>query len=136
MGQQEWHDEVWSHDRFHIDRIIKDEQCFEAYINILIFKERVALTKFSCKSRTLPECKSVKDNGDNMCNLCEANEAGDEFHYLFVCSAFYEERKIYIPKYYSHHPSIMKLRQLFDFKDRKTLIKLCSFVEIIVQTII
>lgn len=133
IGLQEWHEEVWNHDRCHVYRIIKDKLCFESYINTLNFKERVALTKFRCRSSTLPVCKYVNDYGDNICNLCEANEVGDEFHYLFVCNAFHEERKFFIPKYYSQHPNIIKLRQLFAVKDRKTLVKLCLFVKIIAE---
>ena len=36
--------------------------------------------------------KNIPRN-ERFCNLCNKNQIGDEFHYLFQCGFFLEERK-------------------------------------------
>ncbi len=46
------------------------------------------------KSKFNPNC-----NRDLLkCKLCDMNEVGDEFHYMFKCSAFGTERTKYLGK--------------------------------------
>ena len=33
----------------------------------------------------------------SVCVLCSQNDIGDEYHYLFKCDYFNDERKMYIP---------------------------------------
>ena len=60
------------------------------------------------------------------------NEIGDEFHYLFVCPKFSEERKQYIKPYYYRHPSMYKSIQLFQSKNTKVIRNLCLMIKNIV----
>ena len=32
------------------------------------------------------------------CQLCDLNEIGDEFHFLFICSKFTDERNLWLDK--------------------------------------
>jgi hypothetical protein len=39
------------------------------------------------------------DRSQRICDLCNKEELGDEFHYLFNCTFFKDERKQIIPEY-------------------------------------
>ncbi len=38
------------------------------------------------------------DRLDRKCNMCDANEIGDEFHFVFECAYFGDLRKKYLSK--------------------------------------
>ena len=67
-----------------------------------------------------------------VCNFCQ-NTIGDEFHYLFECTQFSSERRIYIKPYYYNHPNMFKLEKLMCSSNKKDFFKLCKFVKIILQ---
>ena len=62
-------------------------------------------------------------------------DIGDEFHYLFKCSHFTNERILYLKPYFYRRPNILKLRELYSSSNRKTLINLAKFVELIMKTL-
>ena len=70
---------------------------------------------------------------ERICNICQTNEIGDEFHYLFKCNYFYEDRKKYIKKYYYRHPNMYKLSKIFNNVNDKELLNLAKFVNIIIS---
>ena len=45
------------------------------------------------------------ERNDRTCELCFLNKLGDEFHYLFECSYFEDQRRMYIPRVLSRHPN-------------------------------
>ena len=57
----------------------------------------------------------------DLCNLCEL---GDEFHYLFKCTFFSDERKTLLPKDVIARPNVVKYRELLCSDDRNSLFKL------------
>ena len=68
---------------------------------------------------------------ERKCSIC--NDIGDEFHYLFICPLFDNERKKYIKPYYYLRPNTFKLSQLFGCKNVKTLRSLSIFASIIMK---
>ena len=44
------------------------------------------------------------DVSERKCRLCNAQDIGDEFHYLFVCENFKDVRHQYMNTYYFKHP--------------------------------
>ena len=65
---------------------------------MLDYKDRLTLTKFRCGNHRLPinTLRYASINSSNRyCSLCENQEIGDEYHYLFNCTFFIEERKKY-----------------------------------------
>jgi hypothetical protein len=54
------------------------------------------MCKFRCGSHKLPiemgRFFSI-DRSERICDLCNKEELGDEFHYLFNCTFFKDERK-------------------------------------------
>ena len=70
---------------------------------------------------------------ERKCNVCNKNDIGDEYHYLFSCDFFKNERKLYLKPYFYVNPNIYKYRELFTSNTETTLIKLSNFVRIIMQ---
>ena len=70
---------------------------------------------------------------DRKCTLCSKYDIGDEFHYLFVCDHFISDRKKYLRSYFYKSPNIIKFKELFPLANTRKLVKLSSFVEIIMN---
>jgi hypothetical protein len=56
------------------------------------------------------------------CALCNQQEIGDEFHFIFKC----HERHKYISNYYSSFPSILIVQALMCGDNRNTLLNLAK----------
>ena len=72
----------------HLRRVKKDFQ-FEFFLNAVpILKHRQAVTRLRISAHKLPvECGRYKNIPYDLrlCNFCDLNEVGDEYHYLFRC---------------------------------------------------
>jgi hypothetical protein len=57
------------------------------------------------------------DRSERICDLCNKEELGDEFHYLFNCTFFKDERKKIIPEYLYNVPifNIRIIKVLLNF---------------------
>ena len=114
---QGWDAEVNSNRRCIAYRIFKDKFVFEPYLSTSNFLERRALSKFRSGNHTLPVTKGrymVGGGGiDVKYKLCNNNDICDEFHVLFVCKHFTEQRNKYLKKYYRVKPSTFKMYSLF-----------------------
>ena len=73
----------------------------ETYLLKLPVSLRIALSKFRVSNHKLPIERGRYENlerSERKCNVCHV--LGDEFHFLFLCSIFNDERKLLLPKYY------------------------------------
>ena len=70
---------------------------------------------------------------ERLCTICQMNEIGDEFHYLFRCTFFSSQRSRYIMRYYYTRPNMYKLTQLFESSDFTEMLNLAKFAGIIVN---
>ena len=61
------------------------------------------------------------------------NEIGDEFHYLFICPVFQEDRNRLLKDYYRKFPSMYKFIELMSTSNMKDLRKLAQFATIIIR---
>ena len=95
-----------------------------------------ALCKFKCANSKIPAIVGRYTNKpleDRTCTVCESGEIGNEYHYLFKCSKFNEERSKYIKEYFINNPSEYKMNQLFNKSSRKQLLNLAKFVYEVMQ---
>ena len=53
-----------------------------------------------------------------ICNLCDENIIGDEFHYILECNYFNNVRKKYIDDCYRKRPNIIKFGELISIKNK------------------
>ena len=68
---------------------------------------------------------------NRVCNLCQGRELGEEFHYLFECTKFVQDRTRLIPQNYRCSPNTVKYCALMCSNYVAELSKLCKFIRIV-----
>jgi hypothetical protein len=124
-----WNEKVQSGSRCKNYRIFKETLELEFYLTNLKPILRIAMSKFRCANNKLPsnDYRYIGNDAEKICKLCNIKEVGDEFHYLFICTHFKNERKMYLKKYYIVKPNTFKMNKLFNTKNKKTLVMLARF---------
>ena len=132
---QDWYSKLNNSSKGKNYSILKADICMEKYLLHLPRKSYLSLCKFRTSNHKLPievgRWEGVPLN-ERKCLHCNT-DIGDEFHYLFKCSHFTNERTLYLKPYFYRRPNILKLRELYSSSNRKTLINL-AFVELIMKT--
>ena len=57
------------------------------------------------------------ERSDRTCQICKKNVIEDEFHFVIECDKYKDLRCIYIPRYYTHRPNMLKFFELIDCKN-------------------
>ena len=88
--------------------IFKADLVFGQYFHLLPNDLAKAFCHFKCLSHKLPVelgrfCGIERD--DRICDLCGLNRLADEYHYLFECTYFEEQRRMYLPRGLPWHPN-------------------------------
>lgn len=73
------------------------------------------------------------DRSDRICTLCNSISIADEFHYLFNCKYFENERRQMIPQRYFYHPNVLKYRELMASSNLQILHNMCRFISLILS---
>ena len=107
------------------------------YLIVLPINLRITMCKFRTRCHNLPVCaqrfnKNVPDS-KLKCPMCNSNDVGDEFHYIFKCRALSADREKFIPTRFSKYPNSIKFQELFDSPDPKILTNLARFIAIILD---
>ena len=133
---QDWYSKLNNSSKGKNYSIFKTDICIEKYLLHLPRKSYLSLCKFRTSNHKLPievgRWEGVPLN-ERKCLHCNT-DIGDEFHYLFKCSHFTNERTLYLKPYFYRRPNILKLKELYSSSNRKTLINLAKFVELIMKT--
>ena len=124
---QNWHERLNSSNRALFFRSIISTFEYQFYLYCIDeIKYKTALTRLISSSHNLKIetgrwHKPRKIPLENrLCVSC--NKIEDEYHFILECINYTALRKIYIKKYYWSSPSMFKLTQLFENKN-KTIIK-------------
>ena len=133
---QAWHQSINEQNSCITYRIFKESFCFEDYLLSLPPVFRLDLCKFRLSCHKLPIQTQRYINiprEERLCPLCDLNEIGDEFHYLFNCtnSLLNNNRIFLLPRYLRKRPNVYKFNQLMYSKSKRTLINLCRFIGMI-----
>ena len=134
--EQEWLENVNNSAKCITYRIFKTKLHLEPYLLKLPFAFRRHITKFRISNHKLPVEKDRYigiDRENRVCHGC--NVLGDEFHYLFHCIQFSNERIQYLSKYYYNRPNTLKFESLFSTTNKCKLIKVSKFVQVIMSVI-
>ena len=94
-----------------------------------------AMCKFKCPNHRMPIVNGRYANipvDERLCMLCQSNEIGDEYHYLFVCNLFSEHRVKFLKRHYFRQPNMDKMTQLFNTVNHKELLNLAKFIKMII----
>ena len=132
--EQKWHCNVFDSPKGHFYRIIKENFCFEKYLDILDPSDRIALCRFrTCNNRLPIEVGRWYgiERSERKCTLCNDNEIGDEYHYLFRCSSFSVIRYQCINWRKKSLPNVLTTKFMFTSHNIVTLRKLSKFAKAI-----
>ena len=129
--KQNWQSTVQSSPKALNYRMYKDELKLENYFNVLSKKDAITLCRFRICNHHLPiengRWVNIPRN-ERICNHCNKQEIGDEFHYILNCTSLQQERVKYLTLYHT------KIKNVFSFKqiianDKHFLLKiLCCFI--------
>ena len=116
-------------------KIFKNKEQIEPYLLKLDGELRLYLCKFRCGNKKIPKNLALYFNeyGDKICKRCDKNEVGDEFHYIFKCKHFNDDRIKYIDRKYTSGSNIHMMEKLFSNSDPNVSMKLVKFVTIIIK---
>ena len=135
---QNWSTSVFNNSICLNYRVMSDRKNLKNYLLKLPSQYRHAICKFKCANHRMPivEGRYAGVDVDNRtCDLCDLNpkEIGDEFHYLFNCPFFREDRVRYIKRFFYTNPNMYKMTQLFNYIDYKEMLNLGKFVYVILS---
>ena len=136
QAKQNWYSSINDSPKCITYRIFKDTFCQENFLSILPKGSRIIFTRFRTTNHRLPieTGRWVNiERTQRKCSLCNENDLGDEYHYLFKCNYFSAQRQTYIDSYYYIRPNTLKFNQLFCSNDLDVLSKLCKFLSIIMN---
>lgn len=116
-------------------RLCKNEFGINKYFYSLNNTECRILTAFRTRNHRLPIELGRWRNipvSERKCHLCRM-DVGDEFHYLFNCNYFCEERNLHIKRYYRHNPNTLKMTELMNSENAIVLKQMTKFAEKIMK---
>ena len=133
--RQKWSSDIANNSTCISYRLMTEEKKLQNYFK-LPRQYMYAICQFKCANSKIPVIMgrySNKPLNDRTCTLCDSNVLGDEFHSLFQCPKFHDERITYIKRYIYQYPNVPKMNYLFNKSNNKELLKLAKFIYIIMQ---
>ena len=113
---------------------VADQMSQEPYFLKLQPKHYIPLVKFRTGNHRFP-VEIYRWEGiplsERKYTLCNSNDIGDEYHYLLKCNFFADSRRQYIHKYYYTRSNMLKYKELLSLTSPAKLIKLSSFIRIL-----
>ena len=136
--KQNWKEEIDRNNICISYRLFKTEFGFESYLANLLPSLRRNYLKFRLSAHRLPiqQLRYIDiPRHERLCTVCDLEEVGDEFHYIFNCNNqdISQNRKELLPKYYQKHSNVIKMHQLFNTKSKRKLINLCKYITVILN---
>lgn len=133
----EWYSKIDNSSNSMFYRVFKKTFGIEPYLAELGNQLLYYFIKFRTRNHRLPiETGNWLRTPINQrfCNICQ-DKIGDEFHYLFECPQFNDERNRFLKPIYYRRPNMFKLENLMCTKNKPEFIKLCKFVKCIIQKV-
>ena len=136
MYIQEWQSQLNSRSSCMTYRSLKTDFKQERYLTLPNKSDRINLSKFRCRNIKIPVVTGGYTNRNNpatpyenrLCEICNMNVIGDEYHYILECPIFQEHRNNYLNDFYVRNPNREKFTLLF-LNDNKQILsrlsKLC-----------
>ena len=135
MFKQEWHDKMFNNNQCTNYRMFKGEPIMEDYLLRLDNVDRINLSRFCCRNHSLPVTRDrLTDNRQGlMCPMCDLDEVGDEFHYLFRCAYFSTDREKLLGKKCVKDANVHFMSSVFNCKKMSKLKTLARFVNTVMH---
>ena len=115
-------------------RNLKNNLEVEKYLTVLVDPLKSNLVRFRTSNHRLPiELGRYNEivRKDRLCTLCQSNDIGDEYHYLFICPFFKSSRDKYIPNKCIRNPSVLKFCEIMNGKNTSLLSRIAKFAGLI-----
>ena len=135
---QTWTTEINQNEMYYNYRMFKENFQFEKYLSILPSNLSYVMIKFRTLNHKLPIQKGRIDGivrSERKCTRCDCDDLGDEFHYLFSCSYFLDNRIQLLKPYYYKRSNCIKFSQLLGSSQKSVLLKLAKFMKIIMYNV-
>ncbi|XP_030230039.1 uncharacterized protein LOC115556816 [Gadus morhua] len=131
---QRWQSELTSMTSCDTYIEFKQEFKLEKYLMYEKQKSRQAICNYRTNNTRIPKVTGRYkglERSERMCNICDSNCVGDEYHVLFECKnvnvMYY--RKKHLPKYYVYSPSKIKLILLLRSNNPGVIAKTGAFLK-------
>ena len=134
--KQTWSESLNASSKGLLYRIFKIDFCCENYLLNLSDHYRKIFTKFRTSNHKLPIETGRWTNTprqERVCNICDLEEVGDEFHYIFNCKFFKKERESLLGQYYCTRGNTIKFEELFNTTSEVKLAKICKFLKLLLN---
>ena len=135
LHTQNWHAKLEQSSKGQTYGIFKQDLNFEPHLRSLSKTVYIPLIKFRTSNYKLPVETGRWENiplQERKCNLCNKNDLGDGFHYLF-CTHFTKERTEVLKPYYYTRPNILKYKDLLTCTNKNIRLNLSKFVKSIMN---
>ena len=112
---QKWRQVVQTSSKCVLYQSYKDNFEFESYLCMSPPQYRIALSKLRMSNHKLSIERGRYRNvprHQRLCDFCESERLGDEYHFLLECSKFQDLREQYIPKKFWLRPNMLKFIKL------------------------
>ena len=133
--KKEWKNSINNCKKCSLYKFFKTDLTFEKYLIELNGDLRICLTKFRLCNHKLPIELGRHMNiirNERICVFCN-KDLGDEYHYVFSCDKFINERHKFIPKVCIQKPSSDKFCQLMGSGNSNIIMKLAKFTKLILK---
>ena len=129
---RDWQSEVAQNSQCSNYKLFKHYHVMEKYLVELDNAHKYNISKFRTRTHHLPITKRrFKDEtADVTCPLCSSGDVGDEYHYLFHCDFFRNQREKFIPQEIIKQPQTESMGKLFECN---ALTNTARFVKIIMS---
>ncbi len=133
-----WHHNLETKSLSSNYRVFKTDFGREQYLEKLTKGDRLLVTKFRTCNNRLPvnvgRYQGVSRE-DRVCNKCNVEVVGDEFHVLFECTdvEIVRLRNMYIPNYYINRPTQFKYVLFMQSTSSSVMKKLSLFLRMVLR---
>ena len=135
---QEWCNTLHSGSMYQNYRTFKTDFGQEAYMSLLPYNCVITILRFRTTNNNLPVNSQrfyEVSREERLCKKCNSLSVADEFHYLFVCDYFKCKREECLDRKYYTLPNTQKYRRLFKSTEKKELLKLKHFIDVICRSV-
>ena len=131
---QEWYGSLDQSVVLEEYRHFKHSFTYEYYLDVVpydirFYITRIRLSAHSLRIQTGRYGQNRIPRHERFCMLCNSNELEDMYHFICVCPSFVEIRNKYLPASFIRKPSMYKLCQLFQSKEKKSLCSIAHFLK-------
>ena len=133
---QSWRSNVFTSPKGINYRMFKEDLKLENYLLKLPVKKYKLLCRFRCFNFKLPIETGRWDHiprSERKCNLCDSDDIGDEFHYLFKCKdpGISRTRQNCLSRIFCNNPNAYKFSCLFNHTNINVVSNVCKLVSVI-----